>query len=432
MAVALYDLILLGVAAVLIPWSLLRRVCGQRARKGLRERLGLYRPERLAPLADRPVIWIHAVSVGETRAAIPLIKGLRRDWPGHALVLTNVTETGHDVAETIPELDLCLFFPLDLSWVIHRVLDRLNPQFIVIVETEIWPNLIRSAHRRRIPLTLVNGRISDRSFPRYRRFRRLLAPLLEQVTAFCMQTQLDAERIRSLGARPESVFTTGNLKFDMPVQLPEQNPTVLRELYRLPGDLPLWACGSTHDGEEEAILDACRSLLERGMRFGLILAPRHPQRIPQVTALLAARHIPFRLRSRMTDTLPLLQSGEVLLVDTLGELLSLYAASDFVFVGGSLVPTGGHNLLEAALVGRPVLFGPHMHNFREIAQLILTAGAGRQVASSAELGAAVAAYLAAPEQGVAEGTAGLRLIATHAGATVRTLAFLHGRDAGSR
>lgn len=424
MAFILYDLLLLLVAAGLIPWYLLRRTFGLRSRSGLRERFGLYAPQRLAAIAGRPVIWIHAVSVGETRAAIPLIKALRQAWPDHALVLTNVTETGHEVASAIAELDLCLFFPLDLSSVIRRVLDHLKPSLIVIVETEIWPNLIRAAATRHISLALVNGRISDRSYPRYLLWRSILAPILQQVRNFCMQSSVDSTRIIALGARPESVVISGNLKFDMSMNLAETDPAILRGRYCLPVDLFVWGCGSTHDGEEAALLSAYRILLEQGEDLVLVLAPRHPQRVSAICELLNARDFPFRRRSELGAESPLLARGEVLLVDTLGELLPLYAASDLVFVGGSLVPTGGHNLLEAALVSRPVIFGPHMHNFREISQLILSAGAGSQVQSPDELPEMVARYLHDSQLAEEQGAAGKELVALHAGATARTVAQL--------
>lgn len=424
MAFALYDVLLLLVAAGMVPWYLLRRAFGLRARRGLRERFGWYAPQRLTAINGRPVIWIHAVSVGETRAAIPLIKGLRQAWPDHALVLTNVTETGHEVATTITELDLCLFFPLDLSFVIRRVLDRLQPTLIVIVETEIWPRLIRAAAQRDIPLALVNGRISDRSYPRYLCFKRMLAPLLKQVRLFCMQSDLDRQRIVALGADPASAVSSGNLKFDMPMNLAEADTAQLRRRYRLPDALPLWICGSTHDGEEAALLQCYRTLLEQGAELALILVPRHPPRVPAVGELLGAANFPYRRRSQLTAESPLLAKGEVLLVDTLGELLPLYAASDVVFVGGSLVPVGGHNLLEAALVSRPVIFGPYMHNFREISRLILDAGAGRQVQSPQELPALLMRYLHDPQWGEEQGAAGEKLVAAHAGATARTVGLL--------
>lgn len=424
MVFVLYDLLLLLIATGMIPWYLLRRVFGLRSRSGLRERFGWYTPQRLVTLKGRPVIWIHAVSVGETRAAIPLIKSLRQEWPEHALVLTNVTETGHEVATAMTELDLCLFFPLDLSFVIRRVLKRLRPSLIVIVETEIWPNLIRAAASASIPLALVNGRISDRSYPRYLKFRYLLAPVLVQVRSFCMQSSVDSERIIALGARPDSVMTSGNLKFDMPLNLAVNDLAALRSRYRLPDHLPLWICGSTHDGEEAVLLAAYRTLLDTGAELALILVPRHPPRVPAVAELLRARDFPFRLRSRLTGDETPLAKGGVLLVDTLGELLPLYAASDLVFVGGSFVPVGGHNLLEAALVSRPVIFGPQMHNFREISQLVLDAGAGCQVQAPEDLPGVISRYLQDPQLGQEQGRAGQRLMDLHAGATTRTVALL--------
>lgn len=424
MVFLLYDLLLLLIAAALVPWYLLRRFVGLRARQGLRERFGIYPPQRLAAIAGRSVIWVHAVSVGETRAAIPLIKGLRQAWPDHALILTNVTETGHEVGRSIAEVDLSLFFPFDLSFVIRRTLARLNPELIVIVETEIWPNLIRSASRQHIPLALVNGRISDRSFPRYLRMQRIIAPLLKQVNTFCMQSALDSERIIALGARPESVVTSGNIKFDMPMNLAETDPVLLRQRYRLPTDLPVWICGSTHDGEEVLLVDCYRTLLARGEEFVMILAPRHPPRVQTLCDLLRAQSLPCRRRSELTEDSPLLGIGEALVIDTLGELLPLYRASDLVFVGGSLVPVGGHNLLEASLVCRPVIFGPHMHNFREISQLILDAGAGCQVSSAEELIALITNYLHHPQQGLDQGIAGEKLVAAHAGATAFIVAQL--------
>jgi len=425
MAFILYDLILFGIMLLLIPWYLFRRLVGGKSRAGLRERLGWYASGRLAPLAGRPVIWIHAVSVGETRAAIPLLKALRSAYPNHALVLTNVTETGHAVALTLREVDLCLFFPLDASWVIRRVLSRLQPQSVIIVETEIWPNLVRIAHDRGIPLFLVNGRISDRSFPRYHKVKRLLTPVLRRFTRLCMQSQGDAERILALGAPTATTMVTGNLKFDMPANLlPSQNQAELRELYRLPQTGAVWVAGSTHEGEERTVLEAYRRLLDEGRSLVLVLVPRHPERAATVGDLLSASAFPWRLRSRLAPGDPPNLSGEVLLVDTLGEILPLYVAADIVFVGGSLIPVGGHNILEAALAQRPVIFGPHMHNFRDISQLILESGAGFQVANSDELAGMTAALLDNPARMQRAAEIGHSVLAANSGATAQTLAAL--------
>lgn len=421
----LYDLLISAALAVLVPWYWLRRACGGKARHGIRERLALYPPDRFASLAGRPVIWLHAVSVGETRAAIPLIRALRQAFPDHALLLSQVTETGRTVAESITEIDERLFFPADHSRVMRRAFDQVRPRMVVIVETEIWPNFVRIAAERQVPVVLVNGRISDRSFPRYRRLRFLLRPVLEMISGFAMQSQEDARRIAELGAASHRVTVTGNLKFDLPASLaPAAGSDELRHLYKLPTDIPVWVAGSTHAGEEEAVLAVFRALLDQGVSLVLVLVPRHPERCAAVLELLTRSGYAARRRSQLAPGQPPLSSGEILLGDTLGEMLRLYAAADVVFVGGSLLPVGGHNILEASLVQRPVLFGPYMHNFREIAQLVVESGAGRQVADTGMLQSALLELLADPAQAGSMGRSGKELIARHAGATTQTVELL--------
>lgn len=424
MAFLLYDLLLLLATLILLPWYLLRRLCGGKARQGLRERLGGDPGGRLKGDPDRPLIWVHAVSVGETRAAIPLLRALKVTFPEARLVLSSVTETGRAIAEGISEVDELFYFPVDLSWVVRRVLSRLQPSLIVIVETEIWPNCVRLAGAAGIPVVLVNGRISDRSFPRYYRLRRLLTPVLRYIRCFCMQSTLDAERIEALGAPPERVQITGNIKFDMASTLAPDDVAQLREIYRLPMDIPVWVAGSTHAGEEEMVLRVYRQLLDAGRQLILVLVPRHPPRFPDVAALLQNQGFAFTRRSQLTDDSPLLHPGSVLLGDTLGEMLRLYAAADVVFVGGSLVPTGGHNILEASLVRRPVLFGPHMHNFRDIAARVSAAGAGVQVADEGSLLAVLTDLLDDPAGAAAMGERGFVFLKGNAGATAATVAAL--------
>jgi len=422
MVYLLYDLILFLAALVLVPYYFFRGLRGGKTRQGIRERMGVYAAGRLDPLAGRPVIWIHAVSVGETRAAIPLVKALREAYPGHALLLSNVTETGREVASKIPELDLCLYFPFDLSFIMGSVLGRIRPVMAVVVETEIWPNFVRQLHRRAVPVVLVNGRISDRSYPRYLRVRPLLEPILSLFSAHCMQSARDGERIRGMGAPPERVHVTGNLKFDMKAEIPSQAQCLeLRRRMRLPKQVPVWVAGSTHAGEEEILCGVHRRLLEQDEPCCLVLVPRHPSRCKSLTALLDARGIPWRLRSRLDAQSPELAPGEVLVVDTLGEMLSFYALCDFVFVGGSLVPVGGHNVLEASLMGRPAVFGPHMSNFRDIARLLQEAGGGRRVADEEELLACVRQLRASPELCRGMGEKGRALLDANTGATARTM-----------
>jgi 3-deoxy-D-manno-octulosonic-acid transferase len=423
MVYLLYDLLLAMAAMVLIPWYLLRGLRHGTVRVGIGERLGYYGSGRLAALDGREVIWVHAVSVGETRAAIPLIRSLRVAYPQSALLLSNVTETGHAIAAGIKEVDLCLYFPFDFSPVIRRVLARIRPSLILIVETEIWPNFVRLAKQSGIPVLLANGRISDRSFPRYRRANWFLRPVLEGFSAFCMQTEQDAERIRIMGAPPERVSISGNLKFDMQSAIPGPAAAAsLRQDLRLPPQGAVWVAGSTHAGEEEIIVDVYRRLVGEGRDLLLVLVPRHPERCRLVGEMLTARGHSFALRTELAAFPHELKPGEVLLVNTVGELLNLYAVADLVFVGGSLVDTGGHNILEASLVKMPVIFGPHMHNFKEISRLVLERGGGIQVAGADELSAAVTSLLDDREESRRMGERGHALLADNAGATERTLA----------
>lgn len=418
----LYDLILLAFSLLLVPYYLLRGWRYGKSRRGIRERLGFYLPERMGSLAGRRVIWVHAVSVGETRAAIPLIKALKKEFPEHALVLSNVTETGHAIALGIQEIDLCLFFPFDLSWVVRRALRQVRPAVIIIIETEIWPNFVRLAHHAGIPVLLVNGRISDRSFPRYLRLRPLVRPVLEKFTAFCMQSAQDAERIRAMGAPEDLIEVTRNLKFDM--QLPNPGPDAGRDLradFRLPADTEIWVAGSTHAGEEEVIVDVYKRLLAERRRLVLILVPRHPERCRILTTMLISRGFAVTLRSQVEERSDLLKPGEILLGDTLGEMLKFYAAADLIFLGGSLVPVGGHNVLEASLLRKPVVFGPYMHNFREISRLLLEAGGGAQVADADDLHATLGRLLADSGLRRRMGEGGYALLQNNAGATEQTV-----------
>ena len=421
----LYDLVLLASAAVLIPYYLFRGWRQGKVRRGIRERLGFYTAGQLAQVAGRKVLWVHAVSVGETRAAVPLLKRLKSLYPEHLLVLSNVTETGHQIAQDLREVDLCLFFPFDLSWVVQRVLRQVRPDAVIIVETEIWPNFIHGASRAGIPVILVNGRISDRSFPRYRLARKLIAPILDQIDAFCMQTELDGERIVAMGARSERVSVTGNLKFDMqvhPVDCAERER--LRGAFRLPEGAVIWVAGSTHAGEEEIVTGVYRDLVASGESLFLILVPRHPERCRPVREMLAGQGLGIGLRSALEERPAPFAPGEILLVDTLGEMLTFYALADLVFVGGSLVPVGGHNVLEASIMEKPVVFGSYMHNFKEISSLLLSERAGLMVNDRLELLGAVRQLLGDAARRTAMGRAGAGLLERNAGATDKTIAVI--------
>ncbi len=418
----LYDFLLLLAAVVLVPFYLLRGLRHGKVRRGIRERLGFFEEERLAPLKGKRVVWVHAVSVGETRAAIPLVRALRQAYPDHAILLSNVTETGHAIAQGVREVDLCLFFPFDLSFVARRVLERIRPQIVVIVETEIWPNFVRFAQQMGIPILLVNGRISDRSFPRYLRIQTFLQPILERFAAFCMQSEADGRRIEAMGAVAGLVTVTGNLKFDMAASVPDEaSMAALQEEFHLPPGAPVWVAGSTHAGEEESVVAAWETVREKYPQLTLVLVPRHPERCRAVGEMLSERKIPFVMRSTLSRLSRPLSVGEVLLVDTIGEMLKLYAIADLVFVGGSLVKVGGHNVLEASLLKKPVLFGPHMHNFKEIARLLLEAQGGVLVEDGPALAEQADRLLADKELRREMGGRGHELLARNAGATAQTL-----------
>lgn len=424
MLFVLYDILLLLLAPLILIHHGWRTVSRGRSFAGFGERFGFISPERLARVAGKGPIWVHAVSVGETMAVKPLLRELKRCFPERPLVLSSVTETGRSVAVTISETDLVVYFPFDFGFAVARALRLVSPSLVIVVETEIWPNFLRHARRMKIPSVMVNGRISDRSFPRYLRFSRFFAPILNNLSALCMQSDEDARRIIAVGAPAERVHVTRNLKYDLPVKTlsAEERQELLRS-YRLPAGALIIIAGSTHAGEEEAVADIYARLVSERPGLILVLVPRHPERAAEVGTLLEEKGIPFVRRSALDKAQEPVDGG-VLLVDTIGELMKLYALSDVAFVGGSLVPVGGHNLLEPASVGAPVLFGPHMHNFREITALVLDAGAGEQVEDRARLEQSLRRLLADESARRSMGENGIRLMADQGGAAARHLEII--------
>ncbi len=421
----LYDLILYLSALFLVPYYLYRGFRYGKARHGVRERLGLYAQDFRQLLSGRFVVWVHAVSVGETRAAIPLLKAIKKRYPDATLILSNVTETGRAIAADVAGIDHYIFFPFDLRWIVRKALNVIQPDMVIIVETEIWPNFVIEAKRQNIPLVLVNGRISDRSFPRYRMAGKLLEPILDSIAGFCMQSEQDSRRIRHLGAPAGRVQVTGNLKFDM--QPPQIDPADIESLKRelkLPVNACIWVAGSTHDSEEKELVDVYQKLRKVCPDLFLILVPRHPERCRQVCDELTKLDVAITLRSAVALMNKALPPGEVMVVDTLGEMLKFYALADLVFVGGSLVPVGGHNVLEASLMKKPVLFGPYMQNFKEIARLLRAAHGGLQVKDSADLYRQMKLLLENPDEADRIGDNGAHLLHENQGATERTLTVI--------
>lgn len=389
-------------------------------------RFGLIPTAELAKIRGRRVILLHAVSVGEVFAARVLIKALRTSYPEHALVVSTGTETGRQTALAVPEVDLCVYFPFDFLPSVRRMLTLLQPDIVIVMETEIWPNFTREIARRKIPLVMANGRISDRSYGRYLKLSWFFRHALQNFTLLCMQSETTRERIINIGASADRVVVSGNLKFDLPLQQISANDRAeLRRRYRIPGECLVIVAGSTHDGEEELLLEVYRELQAEFDRLFLVLAPRHPQRCGEVAGLVEKSGVRFR---RFTELQgqggAALQSGELLLVDAVGELMNLYCLADAGFVGGSMVSKGGHNLLEPASCGLAVVFGPYMANFRDIAALVIDSQAGIQLGSKAELAAALRLILVDQNERHRLGSNGREMIRQHAGATEKHLASI--------
>lgn len=410
----LYSLVLLAGLLGYAPLLLLRRLRGRGHPAHIRERLGGLGRE----LPPEPRCWLHAVSVGESVTAIPLVEGIRRRWPELSLVLTTVTRTGATIVEDrLAGRGTHRYFPLDLPGPVGRALRGVRPCFFIGMETELWPNFFRALRRRGIPSMIANGRISDRSFRRYRRIRFLMGPLLREISVFAMQSQEDARRIITLGAPPERVVVTGSLKAD---QEPEDPGA--RELWErflgLGPEERVWIAGSTHRGEEEVVVEVFQRLSAAFPELTLILAPRHPERVPEVERILESRGLPALRRSQLPRER---QRRAVIVLDTVGELAQFYRVAELVFVGGSLVPTGGHNMLEPALRMKPVLFGPHTSNFRESAELLTAAGGALVVHDGPELEHAARRLLDDPTLAKAMGAAGFQAVVGRQGAVETTL-----------
>ncbi len=366
-------------------------------------------------------IWVHAVSVGEVQAAAPLIRSLINRYPGVKLVVTTVTPTGAArVAALFGDEVWHSYIPFEFPHAINNFFRSVRPRAAMIMETEIWPNLYRGCGVRKIPLILVSARISPRSVPGYRKLLPLIRETLSHGIVIAAQSQADADRFLELGSNPARTWVTGNIKFDVKLDtgIASQGKELRGALF---GERPVWIAASTHDGEEQQILDAHRSLLDTHPELLLVLVPRHPERFKSVRDLIEKQA--FKLVCR-TMTQPCQPATEVFLLDSMGEVPLFYAASDIAFVGGSLVPTGGHNLLEPAALGLPIISGPHLFNAQEIAQKLIEAGACRVVAEATELAAVVAQLLDNPSEAEQMGAHGMTVLKENRGALERLLVLL--------
>ncbi|MDE3188727.1 MAG: 3-deoxy-D-manno-octulosonic acid transferase [Acidobacteriota bacterium] len=417
-----YNLALLAALVISAPWWLWRMSTTQKYREGLAERLGRV-PARLRG-GESPLIWLHAVSVGEVLAASRLVAEMDRALPGYRLVISTTTRTGQALARERFGAGRVFYCPLDLPWAVRAYLRALRPRLLILAETEFWPNLLNGCFRRRIPVAVVNARISDRSWPRYRRLKWLWRPVLGRLSRVLAQTRTDAERLRAIGCDPAHVSVSGNLKFDVRAA---QQAEATRLLSALGAGLRFVVAGSTLEGEEAALLEAWPRLLETDPGLLLVLAPRHPERFGAVAALLQESGQAWLRRSEwntQTARQPL-KPGTIVLLDTIGELASVYSLAAVAFVGGSLFPTGGHNPLEPAQFGVPIVMGPHYANFRAITDALLAQEA-LQIAARGELAGALVDLLKNRHEAAAMGERAKAIFDQQAGATERTVRALQG------
>ena len=410
----LYVLLIYLIAPLVIAHEAWKALFNPEYRGRLWQRLGFVQH------AVRPgSVWIQ--SVGEVQAAAGLVSELQRRYPALPIVLTTVTPTGAQRARSLFKegVQIC-YLPYDLPGSVGRFLDRISPQTVVILETEIWPTLYHQLGQRRIPLLLGSARVSTRSVDRYRRMATLFRDTLSHGILIGAQTPADADRFRAIGAAPGRVQVTGNIKYDLAIPADTVDAgRALRQQWG--GERPVWIAGSTHEGEEDAALAAHAAVRARHPDTLLLLVPRHPQRFDAVRALLRKRGVPHAQRSSGTVPAP---GDAVFLIDTLGELQMFYAAADIAFVAGSLVPIGGHSLLEPAVLGLPMLSGPHTHNSQDIADMFEHAGALRIVRSQEELGYRLIEWISDPERARATGALGREAVAANRGAVDRLVAMI--------
>ena len=417
----LYSILLLFALLVSAPWWLLEMLRHGKYRAGLGERLGTV-PERLLNDVASSTIWIHAVSVGEVLAISRVIDELRSQLPGWRVVVSTTTDTGQKLARERFGENNVFYFPVDLPFAVRAYLQALRPKLLVLAESEFWPNLLRWARLSGAAVAVVNARVSDRSLPGYLRIRKLLRRVMQNVQLFLAQSEEDARRLIQMGALAERVQVSGNLKFEVK---PPVRPAIAAPFAAMGREEtgPLLVAGSTLDDEEAMLLEMFRQVLARHPNAVLLLAPRHPERFDAVASLLASSGLRYKRRSQWKEETPI--AGSVFLLDSIGELASLYEFADVAFVGGSLVSRGGHNVLEAAQFGTPILVGPHTENFRDIVEVFRKADALRVIAPES-LTATVLQLLENHEERATLGRRAFEVMRSQRGATERTVSALLG------
>ena len=416
----LYNFLLTLLLIGTIPYFLFRSLLSKRFRKALPQRMGFFR----SPSFKNP-IWVHAASVGEVFCSIPLLKKIKKEFPHSRIILTTMTSTGNETATSyLPETDQVLFVPIDHPLIIRRTIKKIQPSLLLIAETELWPNLLRSCGKKGIPIILFNGRISQRSFRRYLLFKFFFKECLQYISLFLMQTEEDQKRIIKIGGESQKTRAVGNLKFDQP--FPSFTPETRNEIAKtlgLSGKENVLIAGSTHSGEEEILVTFFKELKKKDPNLLLILAPRHLERLEEVERILKKEALSWLRKTSLSigagrsDQ----EHPEVILLDTMGELMGIYSLGTLVFVGGSLVPIGGHNPLEPLFFRKGVLFGPYMFHFSEISSRLIEAGGAIQVSKKEELFSQLKRLLSDEGARKELGEKGYQFLHKHQGATERML-----------
>ncbi len=364
-------------------------------------------------------IWIHAVSLGEVIVVSGLIQSLKKKFPNDQVVLTTVTQGGYTVARSkLQDADVVIYAPLDFSWVVRKYIHLIRPRIYIVAETEIWPNLLTALHRKRIPIVLINGRISDRAFRGYSKIKFFIKRILDYVSVFCMQSPIDAKRIEALGVNSQKITVVGNIKFD---DLPASTEFGLHD-FGFQANESLWIAGSTHPGEEEIVLKIFKSLSSEFSDLRLVIAPRHIERADEVARLVTEVGFSFIRLSQLHSIK--LDHRSVVIVDTIGHLRSLYSLSKIVFVGKSLAVGGGHNIIEPAFFGNPIFIGPRMQNFKDIVQVFLEDQAVVQVQNAKELEQKMRELLHNPKEMKRIGQAARLVVQKYRGATKKTMEII--------
>lgn len=424
----LYNVLWLLAFPGVLSYLIFRTVFSGKYRQNLGPRLGL----GLRTLSERlgtRVIWVHALSVGEVLSAVSFVHSLKEQLPEYELLITTTSETGQLVARQKLAALNCHFFylPLDLWWLVRRMVKTIGASLFVLVETDLWPNLFRCLAGERIPIVLVNGRISDRSFPRYLLVRTFISKVFNHIDVFCLQSEEDKRRMRMLGVEATKIQVTGNLKFDQALlkTVGREREELIKGLGWMPPSLT-WVAGSTHPGEEEVIIKVYTELKKEFASLSLILAPRSQQRFTEVFRLAERSGWLTARRSQLSPEKGREFQVDVLVLDTIGELGRFYSLGNFAFVGGSLVNFGGHNPLEAVQRGLPVVFGPHMENFREIAAILSEVGGGFQISNEIELFEQLRSWLRAPAACKEQGKRAQAALEAHQGAVVESVNVIRG------